>query len=214
MNILKLKQTSRKGFSARSTGSINAKGLPERSYKNKSFTELHSSTPIRFGEFETLNFSIGMIPEDIQLFHLLYRTSTQGRRDLAEQLLDSDNGEELKIHSSYTSRVAEIFDVILKSLGLQIEFVDEDDELREYDDEKYSIHNLNGIEYFCTEYQFMLIKRKKENEKELLKQYGIIDIDELEERVMNTMRERNYLLGPSKEDYDNEIAFSKDTVMN
>ena len=47
MNILKLKQTSRKGFSARSTGSVNAKGLPERSYKNKSFTELHSSTPIR-----------------------------------------------------------------------------------------------------------------------------------------------------------------------
>ena len=47
MYILKLKQTSRKGFSARGTGSINSKGLPERSYKNKSFTERASSTPIR-----------------------------------------------------------------------------------------------------------------------------------------------------------------------
>lgn len=55
MYIIKLKQTSRKGFSVRGTGSINGKGLPERSYKNKSFTELRSSTPIRFGEFETLN---------------------------------------------------------------------------------------------------------------------------------------------------------------
>lgn len=54
MYILKLKQTSRKGFSVRGTGSINSKGLPERSYKNKNFTELRSSTPIRFGEFETL----------------------------------------------------------------------------------------------------------------------------------------------------------------
>ena len=44
---MKLKQTSRKGFSVRGTGSINTKGLPERSYKNKSFTELRSSTPIR-----------------------------------------------------------------------------------------------------------------------------------------------------------------------
>lgn len=47
MYIIKLKQTSRKGFSVRGTGSINGKGLPERSYKNKSFTELRSSTPIR-----------------------------------------------------------------------------------------------------------------------------------------------------------------------
>lgn len=54
MYILKLKQTSKKGFSARSTGSINTKGLPERSYKNKSHQELISRTPIRFGEFETL----------------------------------------------------------------------------------------------------------------------------------------------------------------
>lgn len=49
MYTLKLKQTSRKGFSVRGTGSINGKGLPERSYKNKVFTERTSSTPIRFG---------------------------------------------------------------------------------------------------------------------------------------------------------------------
>ena len=107
MYILKLKQTSRKGFSVRGTGSINAKGLPERSYKNKLFTERVSTTPIRFGEFETLNFSIAMLPEDINMFHLLYRTSTKGRRDLAEQLLLPD--DEFEIHNSFYFKIITIF---------------------------------------------------------------------------------------------------------
>lgn len=55
MYVMKLKQTSRKGFSARGTGSINTKGLPERSYKNKMFTEKRSSTPIRFGKLNLPN---------------------------------------------------------------------------------------------------------------------------------------------------------------
>ena len=53
MYILKLKQSSRKGFSVRGIGAINSKGLPERSYKSKAHMELASSTAIRFGEFET-----------------------------------------------------------------------------------------------------------------------------------------------------------------
>ena len=48
--VMKLKQSPKKGFSARGVGSINSKGLPERSYKNKNFTEPYSRTPIRFGE--------------------------------------------------------------------------------------------------------------------------------------------------------------------
>ena len=161
MYILKLKQTSRKGFSARGTGSINSKGLPERSYKNKSFTERASSTPIRFGEFESLNFLIGMIPEDVQLFHLMYRSSYKGRRDLAEHMLLGD--EEFEIHPSYTSRVAEMFAVIFKSLGIRIEFVDEDEELREYDNNEIKQFMLEDNEYLCTEYEFLLIKRMLRN---------------------------------------------------
>lgn len=48
MYCMKLKQTARKGFSARNMGAINSKGLPERSYKSRSHLELVSSTPIRF----------------------------------------------------------------------------------------------------------------------------------------------------------------------
>ena len=212
MYILKLKQSSRKGFIVRSTGSINGKGLPERSYKNKNFTELHSSTPIRFGEYETLNFSIGMSPEDIELFHLLYRTSAKARRYLAKKML-SDDDDEFEIDDTFTSRVSEIFGVILKSLGLKIEFIDDDDIIQEYDDKSLQVFELDHKEYLCTEYDFMLIKRKKDIEKELLSIYKLIDINELDKLAIKELKNRNYLIGPDKDEVDTTYAYLfKDTV--
>lgn len=165
---------------------------------------------IRFGEFETLNFSIGIIPEDIQLFHLMYRTSAQGRRDLAEQLLlDKD---EFKISPTYTSRVAEIFSVILKSLGLKLEFIDEDEEVKEYDDSMLSLHTLDEKEYLCTDYQFMLVERKHNIEKELLQKYGVIDADELEKLVMIELMNRNFVIGPAKDEINSIEAYKPDTA--
>lgn len=210
MYIMKLKQTSEKGFISRSTGSINNKGLPERSYKNKSFTELHSSTPIRFGEFETLNFAIAAIPEEIQLFHLLYRTSIKGRRDIVKHLLSPD--EEFEISSSYTSRTAEIFSVLLKSLGLRLDFVDENDELSEYDDEHISLHVYDDQEYLCTEYQFMLVKRRKEIESAILKERGIVDSDEFEKLVKERILSTDYVVGPDPDEYDTVPGYKPDTV--
>ncbi|MDE7089322.1 MAG: hypothetical protein K2O54_04315, partial [Prevotella sp.] len=210
MYIIKLKQTSRKGFSARGMGSVNGKGLPERSYKNKSFQELHSNTAIRFGEYETLNFAIGMVPEDLQMFHLLYRTSVKGRRDLASQLLSPS--DEFTIDASYTSRVAEIFGVILKSLGLRLSFVDEEETLREYDDKEIKRHIYNGAEYLCTDYQFMLVKRRRDIEDRILKERAIIDKGELNELVMKELMSTKYIIGPPKEEYAVVPGLQPDTV--
>ena len=212
MYMLKLKQTSRKGFIARGTGSINCKGLPERSYKNKSFTELYSNTPIRFGEFETLNFSIAMVPEDIQLFHLQYRTSAKGRRDIAKQLLSPMTDDAFEIHSSYTSTAAQIFAVYLKSLGLRLRFIDDDDEFKEYNDSQISVHEYEGKEYLCTEYQFMLVKRRKEVEKEVLHECGLIDTDEFNKIVMERLISRSYIIGPDKSEYPVTPGLQPDTV--
>ena len=213
--ILKLKQTSRKGFSARGTGSVNSKGLPERSHKNKNFTELMSSTPIRFGEFETLNFSIGILTEDIELFHLLYRTSVKGRRELAEHLINPGKDDEFKISATYTSRVAEIFAVILKSLGLRLDFIDENEEVVEYDDSELKMHTLNGKDYFCTDFQFLMIKREKEIEEDLLARYGVIDSDELNDLVMQELMSRHFLIGPDKSEIPNMDALTiPDTVID
>jgi len=48
--MIKLKQSSKKGFSARSTGSLSRRGIPDKSYKNKIHQDLYSSTPIRIGK--------------------------------------------------------------------------------------------------------------------------------------------------------------------
>lgn len=48
--IIKLKQNSKKNFSVRSTGALSRKGLPDKSYKNKTHQDLHSTTPIRIGK--------------------------------------------------------------------------------------------------------------------------------------------------------------------
>ena len=83
---MKLKQSDKKGFSARSTGAINTKELPTRSFKSKSHQDAHSETCIRFGEFETLTQTIGCDSNDLALFHALYRTSVKGRKDIVKMM--------------------------------------------------------------------------------------------------------------------------------
>ena len=51
MYLLKLKQSDLRGFSARSTGAIDIKGLPTRSYKSRNHMEKHSDSAIRFNTF-------------------------------------------------------------------------------------------------------------------------------------------------------------------
>ena len=48
MYILKLKQSDRRGFSARSSGAIDNRSLPIRSFKSKKHLEQKSSSCIRF----------------------------------------------------------------------------------------------------------------------------------------------------------------------
>ena len=48
MYLLKLKQSDLRGFSARSTGAIDLKGLPTRSYKSRNHMEKYSDSAIRF----------------------------------------------------------------------------------------------------------------------------------------------------------------------
>jgi hypothetical protein len=132
----------------------------------------------------------------------MYRTSIKGRRDLANLLFqDSDSNAIQKIDSSYTSRVAEIFDVILKSLSIGLDFVDEDDAIYPLNNTELKSHELDGRNYFCTDYQFFIIQREKEIREEILEENPVITKEELEKRIKHEMKTRNYLMGPS---YDEE----------
>ena len=195
MYIMKLKQSPIRGHSVRSTGAIDTKGIPTRSYRSRSHLEQYSGTPIRFGEFETLNFSIAVVPEDIALFHALYRTSIKGRKDLVKLLFNDNKNAVQKIDSSYTSRVAEIFNVILKSMSIGLEFADESNYIYALDTNTVSMHTLNGKNYFCTDYEFFMIERKEEIRQEILRDNPVITSTDLEAKIEEVMKSKDYVMG-------------------
>ena len=64
-------------------------------------------------------------PNDFALITALYRSSVDGRRFMYEAILSEDG--EYNIPDYFTSRTAEILQVYLKSLGVKMETVDNDD---------------------------------------------------------------------------------------
>lgn len=206
MYFIKLKQTSIKGFSARSMGAINSKGLPERSYKSKSHLEKNSSTPIRFGEFEMLNMSIGQETDDHAVFQALYRTSVKGRQDLAKIAMDPEKNDG-DIDDSYDSRTAEIFSVILMSLSLGLKFTDDEKKIKNYDKYNMGSHTINGKSYICSDFTAMMLERVFDTEKGILKDQSVMDLNELRDGVRDLLISTPHLMGTKD---DNEI----DEILN
>lgn len=134
-----------------------------------------------------------MMPEEVALFHALYRTSIHGRRDLGEALLKND--EVIKVDKSYTSRVAEYFNVILKSLGFDVQFVDSDTEAFELNNDELTEFSSNEKTYLCTEYQKFLLERKETITNDILQEYGVMENDELQQMVIDEMVNGGYLIG-------------------
>lgn len=192
MYVIPLKQTSRKGFSARGMGAVNAKGLPERSYKSKAHTELYSTSNIRFGEFESLNFLIGMEPEELALIHAYYRTSEEARKDIAKNVLKPDGV--FKIDKIYVSRVAEIFSVLLKSLGEEIDIIDDKNEIKEVNDSVLEEYPIGDVTYLCTEYQKFIMDKIKFLSTEILKEKPETTTEEVADQVNDQLLHSGYVL--------------------
>lgn len=148
--MMMLKQSGEKGFSVRSASAISDEGLPDKSAGNKASKEWHSSKPIRFGEYETPNFMIVTDPNDFALFSALYRTSVDGRRWLYEAVL-SDDGK-YNIPDKFTSRSADIFQVYMKSLGIRVETIIDDDEYIAENDKNNEIiaYQVGNTTITCT----------------------------------------------------------------
>jgi len=135
-----------------------------------------------------------MMPEEVALIHALYRTSVKARRDLGKALLD--NEPVITVSKSYDSRVAEFFEIILKSLGFSIEFLDGDDDLKELNTTDMEWFELtNGKSLFCSEYDKFIIDRRQEIADELLEEFGALNIDELNEMIDEEIEARQYFIG-------------------
>ena len=193
MYIIKLQQTSEKGFSARGAGSVNMKGTPERSYKNRTHQDTNSETAVRFGEYETFNFMIAMDPYDVQIFNLLYRSGPQARKDFDRQLM---NPSKKYLKGNYNNRVVDILNVYFKSLGVKLDFVDTETMMKGLDNSAIELYEHRGKYYLCTEYEMALIQRKDYVKDKILNEASIMETNELKEKVLEELNSGNYVEGP------------------
>ena len=204
MYIMKLKQTDTKGFSARSSGAVDIKNIPIRSFKSKRHMDAHSDSAIRFGEFETLNFSIAVPTTDIALFEALYRTSPKARKNLIKQMMNVKKDLADIKDESYVSRVAEQFNVIFKSLGVKIEFIDDDNVIQGYDNSITYVHEFNGKHVLCTDYEMFLMQREEAIRRDILSENAVMTNSQLEAEIKDRLYS-NYIIGPLPDDYFKDL---------
>lgn len=121
--IIVLKQSSKKGFSARALGFVNMKGLPDKTDRMKNNLQIYSTTPIKNGIDDCNNENIGVDSYDIAKMHLFYRNSVIGRREVSKLLTENPlDFEDFDMKSIYTNRNVEILDAYLMCCGKGIVF--------------------------------------------------------------------------------------------
>lgn len=108
-------------FSARSTSFINSKDQPAKSSSTKQNKAIYPTTPLKVGNMEVTNLLINNDPMALTKLNMQYSSSIQARRNLG-QLYDGPlDIEELEMPEDSTNRNAEINNILLKALGVEID---------------------------------------------------------------------------------------------
>lgn len=149
MHVMKLKQSSKKGLSVRSTGPVNGYGLPDKSDDAKKFIIKHSNTPVRSGRQETENMLMFMNPEYIVKEFLFQRNSPVARMELGKRLMENYKGiEDIDATGLMTNKNVEMLEVHLLQMGYELQF--EYDVIDLSEDDGIKTHIYNGRKYICT----------------------------------------------------------------
>ena len=149
MHVMKMKQSSKKGLSVRSTGPVNNYGLPDKSDDAKKFIIRHSNTPVRFGRQETENNLMFMNPELIVKEFLFQRNSPVARMELGKDILESYNGVyDINATGLMTNKNVEMLEAHLLQMGYEL--CEEYDILDLSEGDGIKTHIYNGRKYICT----------------------------------------------------------------
>jgi len=140
-----LKQTSNKNFSARSTGRVNKKNLPEKSADKKNNRSSFSTSPIRIGEAYNLFSSIS--GRTLAEFNIFMRSSPIGRKSL-KRILEAEGNplqiNKLKIKDNFTNSNADILNAYLKGMGIGLSFMTNDNDKDEIISDIIMPMKING----------------------------------------------------------------------
>lgn len=147
-------------------------------------------------------------PNDFALVTALYRTSIDGRRFMYDAIQSEDG--EYEIPKKFTSRAAEIMQVYLKSLGVRMETIINEDEYvgeDEHDNETvmYSIRNRSIV---CTPNEMYYLKKLSKLYRHYIRDNpnDIHDIDEVWDYIVENLTfKKEYLT-------DNIIKTFKDNL--
>lgn len=119
-----LKQTTKKNFSARSTGRITKAGIPAKSTDKKDNRICDSNSPIRIGEIHNLFSQIS--GTTLATHNIFTRTSPLGRRAL-KVILESEGNplhiQELPVLKTYVNANVEMLMARFKTMGIGYEIV-------------------------------------------------------------------------------------------
>lgn len=147
MYILKLKQSSSKGLIARATGSISRRGVPVKT--KKPHKEPFSKTPIRLGDGENNNLSIGIPSALIAKMHLFYRSSPVARQELGKMLSSNVEGlSTMEVTDLMTNRNVEILNAYFKFLGVKLSFKDRNMHFTVVDNKTVRMKEIDVGKYF------------------------------------------------------------------
>lgn len=119
--ILRLKQFAEEKFSATSLSATNIRGENTKSKANKNYNELHSNTPIRFGNMEINN--LNHLGAEAVVQNLLIHSLSPHARRLTEQMYTCDPYHiDIHLDMEAKNRGVEIVNTYLKTIGRRLVF--------------------------------------------------------------------------------------------
>ena len=119
--IFRLKQFAEEKFSANSLSATNIKGVNTKSKANKNYQELHSNTPIRFGNMEINNFN-HLGPEVVIENLMIHSVSPNARRLVKKFYTENPYHINIELDKESKNVEAAITNTYLKAIGRRLVF--------------------------------------------------------------------------------------------
>lgn len=150
MYMVKMKQTSRRGMSARATGPINQRGVPDKSHDAKDHLSMISNGAVRLGNQESNNYNVSIDPKIFAAESMMYRSSPVARRALGKAQERAPLGivEDFEFTENMTNINVETLNCKLLSMGMELVFEEDVIDLSPGDGIKE--HTYKNTKYFCT----------------------------------------------------------------
>lgn len=150
MYMVKMKQTSMRGMSARATGPINQRGVPDKSHDAKDHVTTIANGAVRLGTQEGNIYNTSVGSHILAAESMMYRSSPKARRELGKKQETSKFGivEDFEFTDQMTNRNVETLNCKLLSMGLELAF--EEDVLDFSPGDEIKEHTYKGTKYICT----------------------------------------------------------------